>query len=63
MITGIKKVWNKLLKTDRLIVKQCGFGEANYNHNLNIMSESGASSFKDQHVKHSKTIFISKGFV
>jgi len=42
-------------KTDRLIVKQCGFGDANYNHNLNIMSESGASSFKDQHVKHSKT--------
>jgi FkbM family methyltransferase len=40
--------------SDRLIVKQCGFGEANYRHDLNIMSESGASSFKDQHAKHSK---------
>ncbi len=49
-----KDLLNKF-KTDRLIVKQCGFGEDNYRHNLNIMSESGASSFKDQHVKHSKT--------
>jgi FkbM family methyltransferase len=49
-----KDLLNKF-KTDRLIVKQCGFGESNYRHNLNIMSESGASSFKDQHLKHSKT--------
>ncbi len=42
-------------QSDKLIVRQCGFGESNYMHNLNIMSESGASSFKKQHEKHSKT--------
>jgi FkbM family methyltransferase len=41
--------------TDRLIVRQCGLGEANYKDKLNVMSESGASSFKRQHIKHSKT--------
>jgi FkbM family methyltransferase len=40
---------------DRLVVRQCGFGEANYKKKLNILSESGASSFKNQHAKHSKS--------